>query len=85
VGKDIQMSNNHPSRNVRYAYVSPRGFANEFTVYSVAASDKIAVGHLQALIDRHDADNGGDSYWLASRPRGFVMPFECDEFGAVRQ
>jgi hypothetical protein len=67
---------NHPTRTIdaewRYAFVSPRGFQNEFKVWKVPASDTQAVAELQEWIDVHSADSnqhGGDAYWFRPSPK----------------
>ena len=61
---------NHPNRSIssewRYAYVCPRGFANEFRIWKVRASDIPAVAELQEWIDAHSPDRNpsGDAYWM---------------------
>lgn len=56
----------------RYAYVSPRGFANEYQIWRVRVSDASGVAELQDLIAAFEADHnesGGDAYWFEPSAR----------------
>jgi hypothetical protein len=51
-------------------YVSPRGFANESSVYVVRAEDADGVARLQAKVDRASNRQPGDgriAYWMSSK------------------
>lgn len=52
---------NHPNRDCKYAFISPRGFANEFVVWRVRPAD---VATVQALLDTYTDDTSAVAKWL---------------------
>lgn len=45
----------------KYLYASPRGFANEFSIYRVAPEE---ITEAQAMIDAAADDPGRDVHWI---------------------
>lgn len=57
-------------KTMKYAYICPRGFANEYRIWKCDANDAHAVAELQAEIDARcaDANPCGDAYWIEPSP-----------------
>lgn len=55
---------------MKYAYICPRGFANEYRIWKCKADDANAIAELQSEIDTYkaDANPGSDAYWIDPTP-----------------